>query len=63
MTQWHGGKGSGRRKGTDDNKFRDNWDLIFGKNKDINSTQDNDEGVLDDSQEEKAKEEEGTASS
>lgn len=29
--QWHGGKGSGRRKGADDAKYRDNWDRIFGK--------------------------------
>jgi hypothetical protein len=33
MTKWHGGKGSGRRKGTDDKKFADNWDKIFGKKK------------------------------
>jgi hypothetical protein len=33
--KWHGGKGSGRRKGADDKKFADNWDTIFGnKNKD-----------------------------
>ena len=31
MSQWHGGKGSGRRKGRDDAKYRDNWDAIFGK--------------------------------
>lgn len=31
MSQWHGGKGSGRRKGADDAKYRDNWDAIFGK--------------------------------
>ena len=31
MSQWHGGKGSGRRKGQDDAKYRDNWDTIFGK--------------------------------
>lgn len=63
MSQWHGGKGSKPRKVDDREQFESNWDLIFGKNKDINSTQDNDEGVLDDSQEEKAKEEEGTPSS
>ena len=28
-SNWHGGKGSGRR-GTDDKKYADNWDLIFG---------------------------------
>ena len=33
--KWHGGKGSGRRKGADDKKFQDNWDKIFGdKSKD-----------------------------
>ena len=31
--KWHGGKGSGRRKGADDKKYRDNWDKIFGKKK------------------------------
>ena len=31
MTQWHGGKGSGRRKGTDQQTYADNWDRIFGK--------------------------------
>lgn len=28
--QWHGGKGSKRRAGADDTKFRNNWDRIFG---------------------------------
>jgi hypothetical protein len=32
MTQWHGGKGSGRRK-EDHRNFSNNWDLIFNKNK------------------------------
>ena len=27
--QWHGGKGSGRRKDADDKAYRDNWDNIF----------------------------------
>ena len=31
MSQWHGGKGSGRRKGADDAKYKDNWDAIFSK--------------------------------
>lgn len=31
MTQWHGGKGSSRRKGEDDDKYRNNYDRIFGK--------------------------------
>jgi len=30
MSQWHGGKGSGRRK-EDARKFSNNWDRIFGK--------------------------------
>jgi len=60
MTQWHGGKGSAQRK-VDKQKFSDNWDAIFGKKNDINSTLDN-EGVLDgDSKEET--QEEGTADS
>ena len=29
-SNWHGGKGSGRR-GTDDKKYADNWEKIFGK--------------------------------
>lgn len=32
MSHGDGGKGSGRRK-EDASKVRDNWDLIFGKNK------------------------------
>ena len=31
--QWHGGKGSGPRKGNDQKKYEDNWEKIFGKNK------------------------------
>lgn len=30
--QWHGGKGSVQKSG-DQEKFSDNWDKIFGKNK------------------------------
>ena len=30
MTQWHGGKGSGRRKGSQ-STYADNWEKIFGK--------------------------------
>lgn len=26
---WHGGKGSGRRKNSNDEMYRDNWDKIF----------------------------------
>ena len=43
MTQWHGGKGSGRRKGTDQQTYADNWDRIFGK-KDITNDQLSHEG-------------------
>lgn len=43
--QWSGGKGSAQRK-VDKQKFSDNWDLIFSKNKVINSTSNN-EDVLD----------------
>ncbi len=32
-SNWHGGKGSGRRSSQDDSKYADNWDLIFGKKK------------------------------
>jgi hypothetical protein len=45
--QWSGGKGSTQRK-VDKQKFSDNWDLIFSKNKVINSTSNN-EDVLNDS--------------
>ena len=37
MTQWHGGKGSTRRKGADNDKFRDGYDRIFGKQNDSKS--------------------------
>lgn len=37
-SNWHGGKGSGRRSGQDDSKYADNWEQIFGKSRDnINS--------------------------
>lgn len=32
-SNWHGGKGSGRRSSQDDKKYSDNWDKIFGKPK------------------------------
>ncbi len=32
-SNWHGGKGSGRRNTQDDDRYRDNWDKIFGKHK------------------------------
>ena len=35
--QWHGGKGSNQRK-TDQKKFNDNWERIFGnKDKEIDT--------------------------
>ena len=33
--KWHGGKGSARRK-SDQQKYADNWEKIFGKNKNNN---------------------------
>ncbi len=30
--QWHGGKGS-KRRNSDESKYADNWDLIWGKKK------------------------------
>lgn len=32
MSKWHGGKGSKQRP-TDHEKYNDNWDRIFNKNK------------------------------
>jgi hypothetical protein len=41
-SNWHGGKGSGRR-GSDDKKYADNWEQIFGKPRDnINSRESGD---------------------
>ena len=31
-SNWHGGKGSGRR-GSNDQQYADNWEMIFGKKK------------------------------
>ena len=31
MSQWNGGKGSAPRPIPDPQKFRDNWDEIFGR--------------------------------
>ena len=31
--QWHGGKGSARRKDTSQTKYEDGWERIFGKGK------------------------------
>jgi hypothetical protein len=50
--QWSGGKGSTQRK-VDKQKFSDNWDLIFSKNKVINSTSNNEDVLNDSSKEEK----------
>ena len=35
-SNWHGGKGSQRRN-SDDKKYADNWDRIFGPKKNLNS--------------------------
>jgi len=43
--KWHGGKGDWFRK-VDQSKYNENWENIFGKNKDINSVS-NDEDTLD----------------
>ena len=32
-SNWHGGKGSGRRTGQDDRKYAENYDKIFAKPK------------------------------
>jgi len=32
-SQWHGGKGSSRRKDSDDKKYADGWERIFNNNK------------------------------
>ena len=40
MSQWQGGKGSGRRKGQDDAKYRDNWGEIFGGRSNSNHERD-----------------------
>jgi hypothetical protein len=42
--KWHGGKGSDKRKGADDAKYRDNWDRIFGKRDSSNTQRDSDKG-------------------
>jgi len=34
-SNWHGGKGSGRRSSQDDKKYSDNWDKIFNKEKEV----------------------------
>ena len=35
-SNWHGGKGSGRRSSQDDKKYSDNWDKIFKPKVDAN---------------------------
>ena len=42
-----GGKGDGRRKGADDAKYRDNYDLIWGKRDSGKSKGDSDKGTTD----------------
>ena len=42
-----GGKGDGRRKGADDDKYRDGWDRIFSKRDDSKSKGDSDKGTTD----------------
>jgi hypothetical protein len=37
-SQWHGGKGSSRRKAADDKAYADNWDRIFGEKETLNPT-------------------------
>ena len=39
-SNWHGGKGSGRRSSQDDSKYSDNWETIFGKPRPNISTRD-----------------------
>jgi len=56
MKGWHGGKGSGRRR-ENQQQIDNNWDSIFGK-KNINSTLDDDSGVLEDGSSEESSEEE-----
>jgi predicted ATP-binding protein involved in virulence len=43
--KWHGGKGSRYRK-IDQDKYNENWERVFGKKDNINSTSDI-EDVLD----------------
>lgn len=39
MSNWHGGKGSKQRP-TDQKKYEDNWDRIFGKKEELPSAVD-----------------------
>jgi len=50
-TEWHGGKGSGRRN-EDVSKINENWDRIFGnkKEKTMNEHEDHNETEQDDSE-------------
>ena len=34
-SNWHGGKGSGRRDSQNDQQYADNWEKIFGKPKPV----------------------------
>ena len=38
--KWHGGKGSARKE-SDQKKYNDGWDRIFGKNKKDNESKNN----------------------
>ena len=42
-----GGKGDKRRKGADDDKYRDGWDRIFGKRDSSEPKRDSDKGATD----------------
>ncbi len=45
-SEWHGGKGSGRRK-EDASKIRDNWDLIFGQKSTDSKQQEGNKTMID----------------
>ena len=42
-----GGKGDKRRKGADDDKYREGWDRIFGKRDNREPEGDSDKGTTD----------------
>jgi len=56
MKGWHGGKGSGRRRENQQNI--DQTGISYSEKKDINSTLDDDSGVLKDGSSEESSEEE-----
>ena len=59
-SNWHGGKGSGRRSSQDDKKYSDNWDKIFGKVKQVNEKFPNTLESLDDIKDQKQKQKQHT---